>query len=174
MKSATTIILVTVIIAGAGAYYQGWQIKPLVTYQMLYTTTAGTPPPVFWDSNTNIPIQVYAKLDNDGGISIVTDITVTAINATILSSQKGPFGQSSTVRALIKSKDGFVSSFQVIPFDNASSFQVTISNVQTVNGNDQLANLIYFVFSSSIYTPVNLTTLTYVRLDQSSQWNPQT
>jgi hypothetical protein len=174
MKTSTKGILVTLFLAACGGYGWGWTIRPQVTYQMQYPPLGAPAVPYYWDQyNPNI-LQIFVTVDNEGGTPIVTDITVSAINATISNSQNGLFAPTSTERLLIHAKNSFSTTFYVMPFGNTTSFRLFISNVQTVYGPDPLSTLIYFIYAPSTYSSVNLVSLTYVRTSQSSNaYNPQ-
>jgi hypothetical protein len=155
-----------------------------VTYQIQFPSAGGTPSPYYITAgylangsyllNTS-PLKVFVSLDNDGETQIVFDITVSAINASISNNGNDQYGPSATERSLVQAKNSFSETFYVLPYANTSSFELSLSAPQTVYGSDPFANLIYSVYSSSIYSPVNLQSLTYVRENPSSNaYDPQT
>jgi hypothetical protein len=181
LNNAEKGILVAVIIFLAGAYGEGWTVRPQVTYSIEYQY--GTPTPYYvtagyvangsYLQNTS-PLTVSVAVDNQGGTPITFDITVSGTNATISNSEAGHYGSFATETLLVQAKDSFSASFYVLPYLNTPSFKLLLTTPQTIYGSDPVSDLIYFVYSSSIYSPVNLQSLTYVRTSPSSNaYNPQ-
>src|SRR5208337_1314893 len=143
MNNGQKVIVVTLLIAILSGYGWGWTVRPQLRYGLLtqtnyyYCGIVGPTP----------PLTVQVSVDNVGDTTLVTDVTLSAINATISTSQHGSFGTSATARLLIYPKD---------------SFKVFISNLQSVYGLDPLSDVIYFAYSTSIFQPVNLQPLTYI------------
>jgi hypothetical protein len=172
-------IFLALVIAIGSAYGWGWTVKPQVTYQIQYSSvypyyiTAGYVANGSY-LNTN-PLGVLVSVDNEGATQITFTITVSATNASISNNVKGPYEPSATEWLLAHAKNSFSTTFYVIPYANTPSFKLSLSAPQTVYGQDQFANIIYFVYSTSIYSPVNLQSLTYVREKTSSNaYDPQT
>jgi hypothetical protein len=156
MNNGQKVIVVTVLIAILSGYGWGWTLKPQLRYELVSQTNydyCGTGPPT--------PLSVQVAVDNVGVTTLVTDVTLSAINATISTSQHGSFGTSATARLLIHPKDSFVWWFYVISDNQTNSFKVSIGNVQSVYGLDPLSDVIYFAYSTSIYQPINSQSLTY-------------
>ncbi len=157
MNNSQKVIVVGVLIAILGGYGWGWTVRPQLRYELLtqanydYCGVVGPTP----------PLMVQVSVDNVGSTTLVTDITLSAINATLASSQQGTFGTSATARLLIHPKDSSAWAFYVIPDNHTNSFEVTISNVQSVYGLDPLSDVFYIVYSTSIYQPLNLQSLSY-------------
>jgi hypothetical protein len=170
MNTSQKGILVTLLIWTAAALGWGWVIKPQVAYQMQYSSGFYSP----YDINGDpIPLPILVHVENRGDTHIVTAITVTALNATISNSQNGPFEQSVTETLLIQAKQQLSRTFYVLPTANPTTFGLYISRFQTLYGIDVLADLLYFIFSSSIYQPVNHTSLAYERDSQyPDRYNP--
>jgi hypothetical protein len=177
-------ILLALVIAIGSAYGWGWSVKPQVTYQIQYPSVAGIPSPYYVTAgyvangsyllNTN-PLGVFVSVDNEGATQITFNITVSATNASISNNVKGPYEPSATEWLLAHAKNSFSTTFYVIPYANTPSFKLSLSAPQTVYGPDRFANIVYFVYSASIYSPVNLQSLTYVREKTSSNaYDPQT
>lgn len=158
MNNGQKVILVTVLIAILSGYGWGWTVRPQLRYGLLtqsnyyYCGIVGPTP----------PLTVQVSVDNVGDTTLVTDVTLSAINATISTSQHGPFSTSAIARLLIDPKDSFARPFYVIPDNQTNSFKVFISNLQSAYGSDPLSDVIYFAYSTSIYQPVNLQPLTYI------------
>jgi len=158
MNNGQKVIVVTLLIAILSGYGWGWTVRPQLRYGLLtqtnyyYCGIVGPTP----------PLTVQVSVDNVGDTTLVTDVTLSAINATISTSQHGSFGTSATARLLIYPKDSFAWSFYVIPDNQTNSFKVFISNLQSVYGLDPLSDVIYFAYSTSIFQPVNLQPLTYI------------
>jgi hypothetical protein len=158
MNNGQKVIVVTVLIVLLGAYAWGWTVRPQLRYELLTPTNydyCGFGPPT-------PPLTVQVSVDNVGSTTLVTDVTVSAINATISTSQQGPFGTSATARLLLRPRDSFAWSFYVIPNNQTNSFKVSIDNMQSVYGLDPLSDVIYFIYSTSTYEPLNALPLTYV------------
>jgi len=158
MNNGQRVIVVTVLIAILSGYVWGWTIRPHLRYELLTQTNydfCGVGPPT-------PPLSVLVSVDNVGAITLVTDVTLSAINATISTGQHGLFGATATALLLIRPKDSFAWWFYVIPDNRTNSFKVSISSVQSVYGLDPLSDVIYFVYSTSIYQPLNVQPLTYV------------
>jgi hypothetical protein len=158
MNNGKKVIVVTLLVAILSGYGWGWTVRPQLRYELLSQTNydfcgIGTPTP---------PLNVQISVDNVGDTTLVTDVTLSAINATISTSQLGPFGTSATARLLIHPKDSFAWSFYVIHDNQTSSFKLFISNVQSAYGLDPMSGIIYFAYSTSIYQPLNPQSLTYV------------
>jgi hypothetical protein len=158
MNNRQKVIVVTVLITVLSGYGWGWTVRPHLRYALLTPTNYdycgfGPLPP---------PLMVLVSVDNVGDTTLVTDITLSAVNATISTSQQGSFGTSATALLLIQPKDSFAWGFYVIPDNGTNSFRVSIGNVQSVYGSNPWSNIIYFVYSSSIYEPLNVQPLTYV------------
>lgn len=161
MDNGQKVLLVTVLIAILGGYGWGWLVRPHLRYELLTQTNydfCGFGPPT-------PPLTVLVSVDNVGGTTLVTDVTLSAINATISTGQYGPFGTSATAQLLIRPKDSFAWWFYVIPYNRTNSFKVSVDSVQSVYGLDPLSDIIYFVYSTSIYQPLNVRPLTYVGSD---------
>jgi hypothetical protein len=184
MKNSEKGLLLTFLIASGGAYAWGWSVRPQVTYQLEFPSAGGTPVPYYVNAgylpngsyvrNTS-PLEIVVGADNEGATPITFSITVGATNATISGNQKGAYGQSATATLLVRAKESYGWKFYVYPYPNTPSFKLSITGITTVTRSDYLANLIYFVYSSSIYTPVNLQSLMYVRESPSSNaYDPQT
>jgi len=158
MNNRRKVIVVTVLIAVLSGYWWGWTLRPHLRYELLTQTNydyCGVGPPT-------PPLSVLVSVDNVGSTMLVTDITLSAINATISTGQHGSFGPSATAQLLIRPKDSFAWWFYVIPDNRTNSFKVSIGSVQSVYGLDPLSDIIYFVYSTSIYQPLNVQPLTYV------------
>ncbi|MGP8069710.1 MAG: hypothetical protein ACLP5V_07440 [Candidatus Bathyarchaeia archaeon] len=158
MNNGQKVIVVAVLIAMLSGYGWGWTIRPQLRYELLSQTNydyCGFGPPT-------PPLNVQISVDNLGVTTLVTDVTLSAINATISTSQIGSFGTSATARLLIRPKDSFAWSFYVIHENQTNSFKVFISNVQSVYGLDSISSIVYFAYSTSIYQPLNPQSLTYV------------
>ena len=158
MNNGQKVIVVVVLIAVLSGYGWGWTVRPLLRYELLSRSNydyCGFGPPT-------PPLTVLVSVDNVGGTTLVTDVTLSVINATISTSQQGPFGTSATALLLIRPKDSFAWWFYVIPDNRTNSFRVSVGGVQSVYGLDPLSNVIYFVYSTSIYQPLNVQPLTYV------------
>jgi hypothetical protein len=156
MNNSRKVIVVIVLIVIL-SYGWGWTVKPQLRYELLTQTKydyCGFGPPT-------PPLTVQVSVDNVGGRTLVMDVTLSAINATISTSQHGSFGTSATARLVIHPKDSFAWSFYVIPDNQTNSFKVAIGNVQSAYGLDPLSDVIYFVYSTSIYQPINFQSLTY-------------
>jgi hypothetical protein len=157
MNNGQKIIVVTVLIVILSGYGWGWTVKPQLRYELLTQTNydyCGFGPPT-------PPLTVQVSVDNVGGTTLVMDVTLSVINATISTSQHGPFGTSATAGLVIHPKDSFAWSFYVIPDNQTNSFKVSIGNVQSAYSPDPLSNVIYFVYSTSIYQSINFQSLTY-------------
>jgi len=151
------IVVVTVLIIILSGYGWGWTLKPHLRYELVSQSNydyCGIGPPT-------PPLSVQVAVDNVGVTTLVTDVTLSAINATISTSQHGSFGTSATARIVIHPKDSFVWWFYVIPDNQTNSFKVSIGNVQSAYGLDPLSDVIYFAYSASIYQPINAQSLTY-------------
>lgn len=159
MNNSKKAIVVTVLIAAIlSGYGWGWAVRPHLRYELLTQTNydyCGLSPPT-------PPLTVLVSVDNVGDTTLVTDVTLLAINATISTSQHGSFGTSATAHLLIRPKDSFAWWFYVMPNNRTNSFKVSVGNVQSVYGLDPLSDVIYFVYSTSIYQPLNVQPLTYV------------
>lgn len=158
MNNGQKVIVVTVLIAVLSSYGWGWTIRPHVRYELLTQTNynyCGFGPPT-------PPLAVLVSVDNVGGTTLVTDVTLSAINATISTSQHGPFGTSATALLLIRPKDSFAWSFYIIPNNRTNSFRVSIGSVQSVYGLDLWSDAIYFFYSFSIYQPLKVQPLIYI------------
>ena len=157
MNNGQKVIVVTVLIVILSGYGWGWTVRPQLRYELHSQTNydyCGIGPPT-------PPFTVQVSVDNFGSTTLVTDVTLSAINATISSNEHGPFGTSATARLLIHPKDSFDWWFYVIPDNQTNSFKVSISNVQSVYGLDTLSDIIYFAYSTSIYQPINFQSLRY-------------
>ena len=159
MNSGQKLIAATILIAVVGGYFWGWTVRPHLRYELLAPQTnydfCGFGPPT-------PPLTVIVSADNVGTRPLATDVTLSAINATISTSQHGSFGASATARLLLRPKDTVASWFYVIPDNRTSSFKVSIGNVQSVYGLNPLSDAIYFLYSTSIYQPLNVQSLTYI------------
>lgn len=158
MNNGQRVIVVAVLIAILSGYGWGWTVRPQLRYALLTQTNydyCGIVEPT-------PPLNVQVSVDNVGSTTLVTDVTLSAINATISTSQHGPFGASATARLLINPKDSLAWSFYVIPDNQTNSFKVFVSNVRSVYGSDPLSDVIYFAYSPSIYQPLNPQSLTYI------------
>jgi hypothetical protein len=158
MNNSQKVIVVTVLIVIVGGYGWGWTVRPRLRYELLTENNydyCGFGPPT-------PPLSVLVSVDNVGSTTLVTDVTLSAINATISASQRGSFGTSATAFLLIRPKDSFAWWFYVIPNHGTNSFKVSIGNVQSVYGLDPLSDVIYFVYSTSIYQPLNVQPVTYI------------
>lgn len=157
MNKSKKIIVVTLLIVILSGYGWGWTLRPQLRYELLTQTSydycgiVGPTP----------PLTVQVSVDNIGGTTLAVEVTLSAINATISTSQSGPIGTSATARLLISPKDSSAWSFYVIPANQTNSFKVFISNVQSVYGLDLLSDVYYFAYSTSIYQPLNPQSLTY-------------
>ena len=157
MKNGQKVIVVTVLIAILSGYGWGWTVRPQLRYELLAQTNyyyCGIGPPT-------PPLTVEVSFDNVGDLTLVTDVTLSTINATISNSQHGSFGTSATARLLIQPKDSSAWPFYIIHNNQTNSFKVSIGNVQSVYGLDPLSNVIYFAYSPVIYQPINPQSLTY-------------
>jgi len=159
MNNGQKLIAVTILIAIVGGYFWGWTVRPHLRYELLAPQTnydfCGFGPPT-------PPLTVIVSADNVGARTLATDVTLSAINATISTSQHGPFGASATARLLIRPKETDASWFYVIPDNRTNSFKVSIGNVQSVYSLDPLSDVIYFLYWTSIYQPLNFQSLTYI------------
>jgi len=159
MNKGQKVIAITVLIAAALiSYGWGWTIRPDLRYELLTQTNYdfcgfGPPPP---------PLTVLVSVDNVGATTLATDVTLSAINATISTDLHRSFGTSATALLLVQPKDSFASDFYVIPNNRTDSFRVSIVSVQSVYGLDAWSDVIYFVYSTSIYQPLKVEPLTYV------------
>jgi len=157
MNNGQKVLVVTVLIVILGGYGWGWIVRPRLRYELLTRANydyCGFGPPT-------PPLSVLVSVDNVGGTTLVTDVTLSAINATISTSQHGTFERSATALLVIRPKDSFAWWFYVIPDNGTNSFKVSTGSVQSVYGLDPLSDLIYFVYSTSIYQPLNSQSLTY-------------
>jgi hypothetical protein len=148
------VALITILIAVVAVYAWGDISKPLVTYEL---SSFATP----YRCALKSPAEIILSIDNEGGIVIRSDFTLTVENATVSNSTTGQFAHSSTQQMLIHSKTKSYTKFYVVPDNNVPSFKVSIDYPQTVSGSEPLFNFIYFVYASSIYQPVNVQSLTY-------------
>ena len=158
MNTGQKVIVMTLLIAVLSGYFWGWTLRPHLRYELLTQTNydyCGFGPPI-------PPLAVLVSVDNVGATTLVTDVTLSAINATISTDQHGPFGTSATALLLVRPKDSFAWSFYVIPDNGTNSFRVSIGNVQSVYGLDAWSDVIYFVYSTSIYEPLKVQPLIYV------------
>jgi hypothetical protein len=158
MNNGQKIIVVTVLVVLLSGYGWGWTVRPQLRYELLSQTNydyCGIGPPI-------PPLNVQVSVDNVGDTTLVTDVTLSAINAIISTSQHGSFGTSATALLLIHPKDSFAWSFYIIPDNQTDSFKLFISNVQSVYGLDPMSGIIYFTYSTSIYQPLTPQSLTYV------------
>ena len=158
MNNGQKAIVITVLIAALISYGWGWTVRPHLRYELLTQSNydyCGFGPPT-------PPLTVLVSVDNVGATTLVTDVTLSAINATISTDQHGSFGTSATALLLIRAKDSFASAFYVIPNNRTDSFRVSIVSVQSVYGLDAWSDVIYFVYSTSIYQPLKVEPLTYV------------
>ena len=129
-------------------------IKPQLLYQI-------SNPPTFLYCTT-LPQTITVNVDNEGGMEITVDLTVSATNATISDNSTGPSGLSATIHhVLVLPRQSFSVSFYVTPFNNASSFKIFISRVKLDYGSDPTSNLIYFVFQQSILIAANKQSILY-------------
>ena len=157
MNNGQKVIVVMVLIAVLSSYGWGWTVRPQLRYELLTQSNynyCGFGPPT-------PPLAVLVSVDNVGATALATDITLLAINATISTSQHGPFGNSATAVLLIRPRDSFAWSFYVIPNNRTNSFRVSIGSVHSVYGLDPWSDAIYFLYSSSIYQPIKVQPLTY-------------
>jgi hypothetical protein len=157
MNNGQKVIVVTLLFAIISGYGWGWTVRPQLRYELLTQNNydyCGFGPPT-------PPLTVLVSVDNVGGTTLVMDITLLAINATISTSRHGPFGTSATALLLIRPKDSFAGGFYVIPDNRTNSFKVSTGNVHSVYGLDPLSDVIYFVYSTSMYQPLNSQSLTY-------------
>jgi hypothetical protein len=158
MNNGQKIIVIVALVAILSGYGWGWIVRPRLRYELLteanyYFCGVNGPEP---------PLAVLVSVDNVGGTTLITDVTLSAINATISTSQHGSFGPSATALLEIRPKDSFAWWFYVIPDNRTNSFRVSIGGVESVYGMDPLSDLTYFVYSTSIYEPLNVQPLTYV------------
>ena len=157
MNNGRKVVVIILLIVVLSSYGWGWTVRPHLRYELLAQTNydfCGFGPPA-------PPLAVLVSVDNVGATTLVTDITLAAINATISTDQHGPLGTSATALLLIRPKDSFAAWFYVIPGNRTNSFRVSITSVQSVYGPDPWADVIYFVYSPSIYQPLNIQPLTY-------------
>jgi hypothetical protein len=161
MDNRQKAIVVTLLIVAVGGYAWGWTMRPHLRYELLPQTSYdfcgfGPPPP---------PLTVLVSVDNVGSTMLVAEVTLSTINATISTSQQGPFGTSATALLRIRPKDSFALWFYVIPNNRTNSFRVSLGSIQSAYGLDPLSDLVYFLYSTSIYQPLNIQPLTYVGSD---------
>jgi len=157
MNNGQRVVVAAVLIA-VSCYGWGWTVRPHLRYELLTQSNydyCGFGPPT-------PPLTVLVSVDNVGATALVTDLTLSAINATISTSQHGPFDTSATALLLVRPRDSFVWSFYVIPNNRTNSFGVSISSVHSVYGLDPWSDALYFVYSSSIYQPLKVEPATYV------------
>jgi len=158
MNNGQKVIAITALIVILLSYGWGWTIRPHLRYELLTPTNydyCGFGPPT-------PPLTVLMSVDNAGATTLVTDVTLSATNATISTDQHGPFGTSATALLLVQPKNSFNWAFYVIPNNRTYSFRVSIPSVQSIYGLDLWSDVIYFVYSASIYQPLNVQPLTYV------------
>ena len=157
MNTGQKVIVMTMLIAVLSGYCWGWTLRPHLRYELLTQTNydyCGLSPPT-------PPLTVLVSVDNVGDTTLVTDVTLSAINATISTDQHGSFGTSATALLVIRPKDSFAAWFYVIPDNRTNSFRVSITSVQSVYGPDPWYDVIYFAYSPSIYQPLNIQPLSY-------------
>jgi hypothetical protein len=118
-STAIVIFLGGVIIAGLAG---GYEWRPIVDYQLTGPDTITISP----YENRTFQFQFYA--DNTGQTDILIDVNVTAINATISTSEG--FATSVSSLILLKAKTGAMGlAFYLLPNPKASSFVVSINSV---------------------------------------------
>ena len=79
MNKAHKVILIVVLVIVSGSYWWGWTIRPHLRYELLTETNydyCGFGPPT-------PPLSVLVTVDNVGDTALVTNVTLSAINATI-------------------------------------------------------------------------------------------
>ena len=121
MNKGQKVIVITVLVAVLSSYAWGWTVRPHLRYELLTQTNydyCGLSPPT-------PPLTVLVSVDNVGDTTLVTDVTLSAINATISTDQHGSFGTSATAPLLIRPKDSFAWWFYVIPNNGTNSFRVS-------------------------------------------------
>jgi len=158
MINGRKIIVIVVLIAVFSGYGWGWTARPHLRYELLTQSNydyCGFGPPT-------PPLTVLVSVDNVGGTTLVTAVTLSASNATISTNRTGPFGISATAVLIVRPKDSFASPFYVVPNNRTDSFRVSIGSVQSVYGLDVWSDVIYLAYSSSIYQPLNVQPLTYL------------
>jgi hypothetical protein len=157
MNNGQKVVVVTVLIAILSGYEWGLTVRPHLRYELVAQTNydyCGFGPPT-------PPLTVLVSVDNVGSTTLAVDVTLSAINATISTSQHASSGSSATTLLLIRPKDSFNWPFYVVPDNGTDSFKVSIGNVQSVYGLDLLPDVIYLVYATSIYQPLNSQSLTY-------------
>jgi len=157
MNESQKVIVVAVFLAVISCCGWGWTVRPHLRYELIPQTNY-----YYCGLSPTPPLAVVVSVDNVGGTTLVTDMTFSVINATISTNQDGPFGSSATAHLLIRPKDSFAWWFYVLPDNHTNSFKVSIPSLRSVYGLDPLSDLIYFIYSTSIYQPLNVQPLTYV------------
>ena len=158
MNNGQKAIAITALIAVLFGYGWGWTVRPHLRYELLTPTNydfCGFGPPT-------PPLTVLVSVDNAGSTTLVTDVTLSAINATISTDQHGPFGTSATALLPVQPKNSFNWGFYVVPNNRTNSFTVSTPSFQSVYGLDLMSDVVYFAYSPSIYQPLNVRPLTYV------------